>query len=366
MTSAAISTLGSRVDPALIRSAWAGRVSGCLLGKPLEVLSFRTGRQGVLAYLEAAGALPLRDYVPATGESLPARLEPDSCRGRITRAEPDDDINYTVLALLLLEQHGLELKTEDVARAWLRRVPAGRTWTAERAAYRVLLENMDDEFVNGADPGFDLDQCADNAFNEWIGGQIRADLYGWVTPGQPALAARFATRDARLSHRGDGIFAAAFIAALAAALPAARDLDAALDEALVQIPGDSGAAEAVHRGRQLAGEPAGCEELHRLYAGLSPVHALNNLALVVWSLCSHPHDFSAAVGEVVSGGWDTDSNGATVGGLSGIAGNAIPAHWTQPWNGRIAVTLAGQEEWQLETLVEKTVNLARQLEEARC
>ena len=338
-----------------------------MLGKPLEVLSFRTGRAGLLAYLERAGALPLRDYVPAIEGSLPSRLEPDCCRGRIGRAEPDDDINYTVLALELLERHGAELATEDVARAWLREVPAGTTWTAERAAYRTLLANMDDEFVNGAPPGFDLAACSDNACNEWIGGQIRADLYGWVTPGQPVLAARFARRDAQLSHRGDGVHAAVFIAALGATIPTAPDLDAALDEALEQIPEDCGAAHAVRNGRSLAGDPQGAAELHRIYAELSPVHALNNLALVVWALCTHPDDFGAAIGEVVSGGWDTDSNGATVGGLSGIAGNPVPARWTQPWNGRVAVTLAGRQELMLDSLVERTVALAGRLEdEASC
>jgi hypothetical protein len=170
-----------------LRGAWQGRISGCLLGKPLEVLSFEKGREGLLAYLH--GKL--------------------CCRGHIRRAEPDDDINYTVLALMLLENHGVALTTEDVARAWIRLLPAGVTWTAERAAYKTLLCEMADEFVNGADPGFDLAQCSDNKWNEWIGGQIRADLYGWVCPGRPELAADLAARDAALSHRNEGIHGAA-------------------------------------------------------------------------------------------------------------------------------------------------------------
>ena len=40
---------------------------------------------------------------------------------------------------LLLEENGLDFTTTDVARAWLRLLPAGATWTAERAAYRTLL-----------------------------------------------------------------------------------------------------------------------------------------------------------------------------------------------------------------------------------
>jgi hypothetical protein len=180
--------------PARIRGAWEGRVSGCLLGKPVEVLSFKEGREGLESYLREAGAFPLRDYVPLREGTLVDQLGRECCRGFIERAEPDDDINYTVLALLLLEDRGAELRTEDVARAWLRMLPAGTTWTAERWAYRVLLDNMADEFVNGDPPGFDLALCSDNDFNEWIGAQIRADLHGWVCPGQPALAAELATR----------------------------------------------------------------------------------------------------------------------------------------------------------------------------
>jgi hypothetical protein len=88
---------------------------------------------------------------------------------------------------------------------------------------------MVDDFVNGEDAGFDLAECSDNDYNEWIGAQIRADLYGWVCPGRPALAAELARRDASLSHRGEGVHGAAFIAALGAAIPATANLGAAID-----------------------------------------------------------------------------------------------------------------------------------------
>ena len=84
------------VDTTRIRGAWQGRVTGCLLGKPVEVLSFREGRAGVHAYLEAAGALPLRDYVPVVAGSVVDRLGRTCCRDHIERAEADDDTTYTV------------------------------------------------------------------------------------------------------------------------------------------------------------------------------------------------------------------------------------------------------------------------------
>lgn len=347
------------VDTARIRSAWQGRVSGCLLGKPLEVLSFQEGLDGITAYLRRAQAFPLRDYVPLIGGTLPERTGRRCCRGHMTRAEPDDDVNYTVLALLLLEEKGPGFDSADVARAWLRRLPAGVTWTAERAAYRTLLDNMADEFVNGADAGFDLAACSDNPCNEWIGAQIRVDLYGWVCPGRPALAAGLAQRDASLSHRGEAVFAAAFVAALSAALAATDSLDDAIDAALDQIPPDSEAAAAVRFGQALSGSADAVARLHDRYAGLSPVHSLNNLALVTWALCSAGGDFSAAIGNAVAAGWDTDCNGATVGGLLGVAGATIPRHWTDPWNGRIGVDLGGVSELHLDDVVARTAAVAR-------
>ena len=348
--------------PERIRGAWQGRISGCLLGKPVEVLSFREGRVGLESYLREAGAFPLRDYVPLIEGTLAARLGRACCRGHICRAEPDDDINYTVLALLLLEDRGAELCTEDVARAWLRLLPAGTTWTAERQAYRVLLDNMADEFVNGEPPGFDLALCSDNDYNEWIGAQIRADLYGWVCPGRPALAADLATRDAALSHRGEGVHGAAFIAALGAAIPVSQDLAQATDIALRFIPRDSGAASAVLFGRGLARAADAVDRLHTEYEDLSPVHTLNNLALVVWALSAFEDDFSAAVGNAVSAGWDTDCNGATVGGLLGLTGKTIPESWTRPWQGRVGLSLAGYSEVPLDDLVDRTVAVARTLQ----
>ena len=344
-----------------IRAAWQGRISGCQLGKPVELLSMREGAEALTEYLARANALPLRDYVPALPDSLPEQLAKGSCRGSMIRSEPDDDINYTVLALVLLEEHGLALETEHVARAWLRLLPAGTVFTAEREAYVALLNRAHPFFASGMPPGFDVTECADNQYNDWIGAQIRADLYGWVCPGRPSLAARLARTDAALSHRGDGIFGAVFVAALGAAIPDSPSLETAIERALAEIPPDSGAAAAVSLGRSQAGRGEGAEVIRAHYGDLSPVHTLNNLALVVWSLLGNA-GFSAAVGDVVAAGLDTDCNGATVGGLWGLGGGEIPLAWTQPWQGRVAVSLAGFGEIELETLVERTLAVAERID----
>jgi len=348
------------VDPARIRAAWQGRISGCQLGKPVELLSMLQGKAALDAYLRDAGALPLRDYVPLVEGTIVDRFGRASCRGELVRAEPDDDINYTVLALLLLEEKGAALDTVDVARAWLRLLPLGAVFTAERDAYKTLAANAAEHFSFGAEPGFDLAGCSDNPHNEWIGAQIRADLYGWVCPGRPGLAAELAGRDAALSHRGAGVDGARFVAALGAAIPAAASLDEALEAALATIPAEGEAAAAVRFGRSLVGVDDAVARLHERYAELSPVHTVNNLALVVWALAAWRGDFGAAIGEAVAAGWDTDCNGATVGGLFGLARD-VPDGWTRPWHGRVGVSLAGHSELALEELVDRTVAVARTL-----
>ena len=46
-----------------VRAAWEGRISGCLLGKPVEILSMQEGRASLEKYLKKADSFPLRDYV---------------------------------------------------------------------------------------------------------------------------------------------------------------------------------------------------------------------------------------------------------------------------------------------------------------
>jgi len=338
-----------------IRRAWEGRISGCQLGKPVEMLSMQHGYEALKSYLISVDSLPVRDYI---GYREGSGIQRECCRGELTRSEPDDDINYSVLALLVLERHGAQMTTADVARAWLNLLPAGATFTAERAAYRVLLQRARDRFTWGGEPGFDLSECSDNKYNDWIGAQIRADVYGWVCPGRPDLAAELARRDAALSHRDDGVYGAMFVAALGAALADASPTDA-LAHALEQIPSESRAAHAVRLGADLASKADGGAAIRSHYDGMSPVHTLNNLALVVWALYSHLDDFGAAIGDAVGAGLDTDCNGATVGGLWGIQGDAIPVRWTRPWQGRVAVSLAGHDEVALETLVQRTARVAR-------
>ncbi len=336
--------------PDRILGAWLGRCAGCMLGKPVE----GAGRAVVRALAETAGAYPLRDYLPPL--TPPEGLNfapPDSplLRGNIRRAERDDDTDYPVVNLLIWERQGPEFTPEHVAEGWLGYLPYHQVYTAERAAYRNLVCGM-------KPPDSAL---LFNPYREWIGAQIRADLWGYLTPGQPERAAEFAWRDACISHTRNGIYGEMFFAALIAACLATRDLGEALEAALCVIPARSRFAEMVAdclAWYALDGDwERTCDRVEEKYGHYHPVHTLNNAALVLIALLHAKQDFSAAVGLAVQGGWDTDCNGATAGSVWGAlhGAEAIPRHWTEPLNDTLVSAVFGRSENSIRALAEETL-----------
>lgn len=353
---------GSSRDPArsdAVAGAWTGRAVGCLLGKPVEKIP----REGIREILEATGRWPLSDYF--TAEGLPddvaarwpwnRRSAPTSLVENIDGMPEDDDLNFAILALGLLERHGRGLTTEAVAQAWLDNLPAGRVFTAERAAYRNLLD---------ARP---VPETAThhNPFREWIGALIRADVHGWARPGQPLLAARSAWVDARLSHTRNGLYGAMWAAALCSLSLTQTSASDVLDGAQAVVPPRSRLAEAVAFGRSLAGRDVeqALDALHERYAGMHWVHTLNNAALIAYALEDGEGDLGRSITLAVVGGWDTDSAGATVGSVVGglIGAEAIPARWKDPVAGRIATSLPGRVEERIDDLVRRTLALQERM-----
>ena len=353
------------VDPERIRGAWLGRISGCQLGKAVELLSMRQGLDGLTDYLERAGALPLRDYVPllentlvaAIGRSLvQGRDHPQRARRRHQlhrdRAGPDGRARTGPLH----RRGGPRLATPASRRRHLHRRESRVSHAARARRGRVQLRPAAGIRSRGMrrQRVVRVDRCADPSRPlrvgvsraPRVGRRSRTTRCCALPPGR----GRPRCRVRRRPRRRDSDF---------------ESLSEAIDAARAEIPDGSGAAEAIAFGRSLVGRRDAVDRLHERYGALSPVHTLNNLALVVWGLLAGEDDYSAAVGDAVAAGWDTDCNGATIGGLWGLTGRPIPAHWTDPWQGRVAVTLAGMAELSLDDLVERTVAVAERLSESR-
>ena len=70
-----------------IKAAWQGRISGCLLGKPVEMISMREGPQGLNKFLEESGSLPLRNYVNYMEHEMLRGANKKCCLGMMDKAE---------------------------------------------------------------------------------------------------------------------------------------------------------------------------------------------------------------------------------------------------------------------------------------
>ncbi|MYR88102.1 ADP-ribosylglycohydrolase family protein, partial [Streptomyces sp. SID685] len=343
--------------PLAFEASWLGRAAGCLLGKPVEKLPL----DGVRALARASGNWPLTGYFTARG--VPAELldaHPWNRRSAATSLvenidgmPEDDDLNYPLLNLLLLQRHGRGFSTADVARLWLDELPPGRTFTAERLAYRNLL--------NGVEPPHTARHR--NPFREWIGALIRADVHGWTNPGDPGAAAEQAYRDAVLTHTANGVYAAMFAAAtLAAAATGDHDVHTCLRIGRSVVPHRSRLAGALDHAVQLAARhddfDTVVDELHARYSPTHHwVHALPNTALLAAALTHADGDFTGSIGRAVAGGLDTDSVGASAGSVAGLlAGSpaAIPEHWRAPLKNRLATTVADFDGTGFDTLAHLT------------
>jgi ADP-ribosylglycohydrolase len=358
------SSTPARFDPedvaGRIETAWYARVSGCILGKPFE---FDPTLDELRAVLEPAGEWPLTDYVTeATNGRLrqPQPQWPELVRERITHVCEDDDLNYTVLAMLLLERHGTAFTHDDVRRLWLLQLPVLATFGPERT--QLLAAGMATLGGTGTDWASVL-----NPTDEQCGALIRADAYGWACPGDPELAASLAHRDATVTHRRTGVYSTMWVAAaLATALvtdPA--DRLGPFRTALGFVPQRSRFAAIVRESLSLVEQAVDWEDGYRAVHGRFGEYSHCRVYQEVGTLLNtarFARDVGHGLGLQVCQGNDTDSFGATAGSYLGalLGPEAFDkAHWTGRFADRIHLALATFHEQSLSTLATRMAHLAK-------
>ena len=342
-----------------ILGGWFGRSAGCLLGKPIE----KTSRSGIKELLSSNNTWPIKDYITGIGipESLLQKYPwnkhsgKESLKENIECMTEDDDMNYPMVNLLVFEKYGYEFVSENVMQTWMENLPILSTFTAERVAYANTLTGW-------FPPESALIR---NPYREWIGAQIRADLWGWISPGQPYRAAEFAFRDARISHIRNGLYGEMFFASAIALAFRYNDVREIIIRSLNIIPPKSRFASAINYVLSLPIENLKWEEtvdvLYDKFGRYHWVHTINNAALVVAALLSSQGNYERAICNVVMGGWDTDSNGATVGSIMGtmIGAKNLPNKWIDPLQNRIRSSLKGFDNSLLLELAKRTTALTK-------
>jgi len=325
--------------------AWLGRAAGCILGIPCEGMS----KADIRNACRALGVpYPLRHYWP---------VDPNPTRGLASKhygvtqrkrfllgdlsfAGADDDLAYTLLGLLILEEYGPDFTSEDVGRAWMRYLPMACT------AEKVALANLK--------AGLTPPQTAaeDSPFIDWIGADIRSDPWGYAAPGWLEKAAEFAWRDARVSHLAAGIHGEMYFSAVIAAAFAVDEPTEALRLGLTEIPRNCRVARAVRSALRCCEKDndwdTTTERILKKYRGMAGCHTLNNAELTVAGLYYGRKSFGRTLALTVTAGLDTDCTGATAGSILGavLGAKRLPKKWTVPLGDRVVTYLNGKRNWR--------------------
>lgn len=347
-----------------LAGAWIGRIAGCLLGKPVEGFSSKA----LQIMLEKTNNYPLRRYMAYGEMSEALRAEVLAAGGNTEAAlngwidnidgccPSDDDINYTVIGLLLLEKYGIEFSPNDVLDIWLYRLPYYSTCTAERVAYRNAACGV----------SAPLSAQLKNPYREWIGAQIRGDIFGYVCAGRPDVAAALAYKDACVSHIKNGVYGEMFAAALIAAAASLTDMPSIIRAALNEIPARCRLSaeiqyvlEGYEKGKSFDDIMDYIYQKYDEKIDHHAIHTVPNAMIVVAALLFGGGDFGRTICLAVQPGYDTDCNGATAGSVIGIllGKSNIDTYWYMSFGEKVQPDVIGCGILSVDELAQRTATL---------
>lgn len=352
------------IDPvdaaARAEAAFYGSMCGCILGKPVEVMA---SLDDLKEAFEAEDEWPIVDYVP---ERIVPKLRfaqgqwPEVVRERIAWVAPDDDINYSIIGMLALEQRGLDFTHNDLRLLWGFNLPVLAAFGPERTHLLALGLQGTHEF---APMRWSLDPSAwaglSNPGAELCGALIRADAYGYACLGHPSLAAELAHRDATLTHRRNGVYGPMLVAAAIAAAAVVGDAHEIFPTAVRYIPQRSRLAEAV---RFAIDEVAAADDwldgyrrINARYGEFGHCRLFQEVGTMVNTL-RFATDVGHGICLQVMQGNDTDSFGATCGSILGAffgPGHLDHDRWVAPFNDTIHTAMATFDEQSLSAVAKR-------------
>lgn len=342
-----------------LKGAWFGRCSAVILGKPLEM---GYDRKMIRKYLESVDAYPLNYFVPAQSEKLGIVLRTDcipSTRGNVHYVQPDDDINYTIASLLLAEEKGLNFTKLDVGMNLLDHIPYNWLWVADNQCYYHMVnltadrpkEEQVEEFARKLNP-----------WRECMDGQLKADFWGYICPGNPQKASELIYRQSSFSLVKNGIYGGMFVSGcIAAAMSKQPTVEKILKGGLSVIPSKCRLYEAITNVIEWYEQYEGdwiktADKIYEVYGHWYFAATLNNLSFVTLALLHGKLDFSKTITTAVMIGTDTDCNSATAGSIVGAAVGfeGIDKKWTDPLNNTVHSTVAGFRYGTITDLIERT------------
>lgn len=328
--------------------AFYARMSGCILGSIVEFWPIKNMENWAK---HIGDAFPPEIYWSKAlmPNELRYNFSPQSAytKDGMDGVPVDDDIIYTLLGLLIAEDHGIDFTVKDVAEAWLKYLPYA--CTAEEIALNNLKKGIKPELAGEID----------NPMCQWIGADIRSDPFAYMAPGLPEKAASMAYYDAYISHRRNGIYGEMFFSAAQAAAFTVEDPIEAIKIGLTEIPKDCALSKeviwALNAGTDIKNYRDARTAVDERYKGMHPVHTINNAVLTIWGLMIGGLDVTKVLSETVAMGLDNDCTAATAGSIVGavVGIDGVPEKWYKNFNNKVHSYLIDQSEFKIDDLINR-------------
>ncbi len=351
-----------------VYGSWIGRVAGDYVGAPLELRPIRTiqRRYGEINYYPQKIKL---NYV-------------------------NDDEMYEIIALLALEKYGLDLTAKDIALEWVNLLKYDKAvMTAEKVALNNIRSN-----ILPPESG-----THNNPYYDFIGAQMRADIWGQIAPGCPNIVKSYCEMDGSISHAGIGIEGEIFVALLISNAFFEIDIRNNISQALSFLLNESKSlytktvkkaidlyeiySDDFRKAREvLINEywsnikeelinkepPSETERIKALKEKRSEVHVLPNIGIIVLSLLYGAQEKEDPLGKsiCVAGmmGYDTDCNCGNIGAILGaqLGAEIIPSKWKDPLQNSFSTYVKGHEKWKITELSRRVVNIGERVIKKKC
>ncbi|NIA31303.1 MAG: hypothetical protein GWP06_15515, partial [Actinobacteria bacterium] len=266
-------------------------------------------------------------------------IEIDSDKMFPAEIPANDDLVLQVLWLKVLEEKGPALTSEDLADAWLE-----LCWYTCNE-YGIFLKNRRLGLIPPVTGSYD-----NHFWESGMGCPIRSEIWGYVFPGAPDIAASYAEKDGLLDHTGQSVGAEKMFAAMASMAFMVSDTRQLAEMFLHYLPAgtvierltretfrcyDNGLSlrEARERLLVLGGHPEACD-------------SQINVPFTFLGLLYGENDLQKTLLAALSCGYDTDCTMATAGALIGqiLGASRIPEELKEPIGDKLVMDIQYQRK----------------------
>lgn len=238
---------------------------------------------------------------------------------------PNDDLDLQVLWLQeVLEKKGSAFTSSDLAAAF------ARYNLCMANEYTIAIKNIE----LGIDPPWS-GVFNNSFFKNSMGCPIRSEIWGFICPGNPEKAARFAQMDGMIDHDVESITAEKFFAALEANAFFQSDIITLIHSGLQYVPNDTELSRCIHFVMEcfekgLDWKTTRQKTVTRFGAG-DASYSVINIGITVMALLFGKGDLTQTLLIAVNSGYDTDCTAATAGAIMGqiIGADRISDFWLE-------------------------------------